>query len=170
MKNDFSADTAGMKDTENHHENPFSWARFGGYECSSKGDARFSAFGARMPDGRSLEAHYQCDVKGYDPGGTNWRLGKGKPPRNPGTDTWGEYLALWQTWAQANPRMMADLRKQATAHGGVLSDRFASGQINQARALAHILNTTQEPNAEQVALPDTKASARDRFRTRERNR
>ena len=53
------------------------WSRFGGYECSSKGDARFSAFRARMPDGRSIEEWYQCDVKGYDPGGTAWRSGKG---------------------------------------------------------------------------------------------
>src|SRR5690606_2260660 len=33
----------------------FTWSRYGGYEVSSKGDARFSAFNARMPDGRSIE-------------------------------------------------------------------------------------------------------------------
>ena len=52
-----------------------------GYECSTKGDKRFSAFCAIMPDGRSLEMWYQCDIKGYDIGGTNWRLGKGNPPK-----------------------------------------------------------------------------------------
>ena len=58
----------------------FTWNRYGGYECSSKGDSRFSAFNAIMPDGRTIEQHYQCGVKGYQPGGTNWKLGKGKPP------------------------------------------------------------------------------------------
>lgn len=48
----------------------FTWARRGGYEVSSKGDKRFSSFCAIMPDGRSLECHYQCDIKGYDVGGT----------------------------------------------------------------------------------------------------
>ena len=56
------------------------WARRdkNGYEVSSKGDKRFSALYARMLDGRTIEEHYQCDVKGYDVGGTNWKLGKGK--------------------------------------------------------------------------------------------
>ena len=65
----------------------FTWARHGGYEVSSRGDRRFSAFVARLPEGRTIEAVYQCDIKGYDPGGTNWRLGKGKPP-----------LRVVQTW------------------------------------------------------------------------
>ena len=55
----------------------FTWQRFGGYECGSKGDNRFSAFNAVLRDGRAIEQHYQCDVKGYDPGGKNWKLGKG---------------------------------------------------------------------------------------------
>lgn len=33
----------------------FKYSRHSGYECSSKGDIRFSAFGANMSDGRSLE-------------------------------------------------------------------------------------------------------------------
>lgn len=53
----------------------FTWSRRGGYEVSSKGDKRFSAFNAIMPDGRSIEEIYQCDCKHFDPGGTNWRLG-----------------------------------------------------------------------------------------------
>jgi hypothetical protein len=113
-------------------------ARYGGYEVSSQGDIRFSAMYACMPDGRTIEQHYQCDVKGYDPGGTNWRLGKGKPPLKP-VDTWQAYLALWQTWAEHNPELINQLRNLAS--DGVLSDRFASTPINQARALAHILNT-----------------------------
>lgn len=42
----------------------YSWGRRTrpGYEVSSKGDKRFSALFAKMPDGRSIEMHYQCDV------------------------------------------------------------------------------------------------------------
>lgn len=43
----------------------YTWSKNDGYECSSAGDFRFSAFYAIMPDGRSIEQHYQCDVKGY---------------------------------------------------------------------------------------------------------
>jgi hypothetical protein len=117
----------------------FTWARNGGYECSTKGDARFSAFNALMPDGRSIEAHYQCDVKGYDPGGTNWRLGKGKPPLQP-IDTWAAYLNLWRVWAHTNMPLMRELYVAAKKHNFVLSDRFATTPINQARALTIILN------------------------------
>jgi hypothetical protein len=113
----------------------FSWSRFGGYECSTRGDARFSAFNARMPDGRSIEQHYQCDVKGYQPGGTNWRLGKGKPPLDRSIDLWAAYLQLWRTWAENNPTEMRELRQHP-----VLSDRFATTPVNQARALSTLLN------------------------------
>lgn len=118
----------------------FSWKRYGGYEVSSRGDKRFSAFNARMPDGRSIEQHYQCDVKGYDPGGHNWRLGKGKPPIDRNKDLWAEYLALWETWAENNLPAMRELYKQASRYNGVLSDRFATTPVNQAHALATILN------------------------------
>lgn len=118
----------------------FTWARYGGYEVSSKGDRRFSAFNAIMPDGRSIEQHYQCDVKGYDPGGRNWRLGKGRPPLDTSKDLWGEYLALWRQWAQHNPRLIEELYDLASSHGAVLSDRFATTPVNQAHALATILN------------------------------
>ena len=119
---------------------PITWSRRGGYECSTKGDARFSALNARLPDGRSIEQHYQCDVKGYDPGGTNWRLGKGKPPLDPRASPWGEYLALWRSWAEANPGLLGQLRSAAASYGNRLADCFASSPINQARALAAILN------------------------------
>lgn len=118
----------------------FSWKRHGGYEVSTRGDARFSAFNARLSDGRTIEQHYQCDVKGYDPGGRNWRLGKGKPPLDRSKDLWSEYLALWRRWAEDNLQLMRELYVAAKRHGGVLSDRFASTEVNQARALAHVLN------------------------------
>lgn len=125
----------------------FDWARKhdGGYECSSAGDKRFSAFNAIMPDGRSLEHWYQCDVKGYDPGGTNWRLGKGKPPLidYPGDELYQFYKSLWKLWAIRNHRLLLELRAQALLHGGVLTDCFAAANensVNQARALSEILN------------------------------
>lgn len=118
----------------------FTWRRYGGYEVSSRGDRRFSAFNAIMPDGRSIECHYQCDVKGYDPGGTNWRAGKGKPPLDRSKDMWTEYLALWNTWAASNLPLLRELYVKARQHNGVLSDRFATTPVNQAHALSVILN------------------------------
>lgn len=117
------------------------WARKGGYECSSKGDKRFSALFARMPDGRTIEQHYQCDVKGYQPGGTNWKLGKGKPPLDKTKDMYAEYLELWKIWANNNEQLVLELAERAKASGYVLTDMFATSPVNQARALAEILNT-----------------------------
>lgn len=122
----------------------YRWQRFGGYECSSKGDRRFSAFSARLADGRTIEEHYQCDVKGYDPGGRNWRLGKGKPPLDPTKDLWQAYLGLWADWALLNMPLIHELKRLADQHGGVLSDRFATTPVNQARALATLLNMLTE--------------------------
>lgn len=118
----------------------YKWQRYGGYEVSTKGDRRFSALVARLPDGRTIEEHYQCDIKGYDVGGTNWKLGKGKPPLNQDTDTWSLYLSLWVIWAMTNTNLIDELRSQANKNNKILSDRFASSNINQARALACILN------------------------------
>ena len=120
----------------------YSWKRYGGYEVSTHGDKRFSALCALMPDGRSIEMHYQCDVKGYDKGGTNWRLGKGKPPLNPVSKEylWDEYISLWWQWAEANPELMNELKVHADKYNGVLSDKFATTPINQARVLSTILN------------------------------
>lgn len=118
------------------------WTRNQGYECSSVGDKRFSAFAAKMPDGRSIEQWYQCDVKGYDVGGTNWRLGKGKPPKfafSP-DELWNLYLSLWRLWALRNVSLLLELKKLAEQNSNMLCDRFASTNVNQARALATILN------------------------------
>lgn len=119
----------------------FDYARFApkgtGYELSSKGDRRFSALCARLQDGRTIEEAYQLDVKGYRAVSNDWRAGKGKPPLNE-VDLWGEYLALWQLWAQQNPALVSELR--SLAQGKVLTDMFASSPVSQARALATILN------------------------------
>ena len=123
------------------------WARFASpkrhsYEVSSAGDSRYSAFNAYLPDGRSIEMHYQCDIKGYDVGGRNWRLGKGKPPLQPQSEDelWTKYLGLWRTWAEHNPVTMAQLRAAVESNYYTLTDCFASTPINQARALATLLN------------------------------
>lgn len=122
----------------------FSWARYGGYECSSKGDKRFSAFNATLYDGRTIEQHYQCDVKGYDIGGTNWRLGKGKAPlRLYGEDDnllYKAYYELWLEWAYLNIPLMRELYSCAINHNHILSDMFSTTEINQAHALSDILN------------------------------
>ena len=115
----------------------YKWSKIEGYEVSSKGDKRFSAFYARLPDGRTIEEHYQCDIKGYDPGGTNWKLGKGKPPLKPLTHIalWKEYLNLWRIYIENNPELLEKLKQHA-----VLKDSFATSNINQARALCFLLN------------------------------
>jgi hypothetical protein len=122
----------------------FNWSRKHqpGYECSSVGDHRFSAFHAKMPDGRSIEHWYQCDIKGYDPGGTNWRAGKGQPPKYdyPDDHLWQMYLSLWRYWAIRNISLIVELQEKAQQHGNMLTDCFANTPINQARALATILN------------------------------
>ena len=120
----------------------YTWKRYGGYEVSSHGDRRFSAFNAIMPDGRSIECHYQCDIKGYDIGGRNWKLGKGKPPREKMSheEIWQKYLKLWEVWADNNPALMQELKEVLVKYNNTLSDKFASTPVNQARALAEVLN------------------------------
>lgn len=50
------------------------------------------------------------------------------------------YLPLWQEWARQNPQLIGELKKKAK--GKTLTDRFANTRVNQARALADILNVT----------------------------
>lgn len=122
-------------------------ARRGGYEVSSVGDRRFSAMYARLGDGRTIEEHYQCDVKGYDPGGVNWRLGKGKPPLDPSIDLWQAYLGLWLQWAKGNEDLLSRLGRyldeNEAKYALTLSDCFAKTPINQAAALAWLLNNQE---------------------------
>lgn len=123
----------------------FTWSRHGGYEVSTAGDTRFSAFNAILHDGRSIEVHYQCDIKGYDVGGVNWRMGKGQPPlfNKSEEELWKEYYNLWLIWAKDNVILMEELREMAGKHNNVLSDMFANTPMNQARALATLLNNNK---------------------------
>ena len=123
----------------------YTWAQksHNGYEVSSKGDKRFSAFFARMPDGRTIEQWYQCDVKGYDPGGTDWKLGKGKPSLHGFSkeEQYALYLSLWKMWALNNIELVHELHTKLKESGkNTLTDCFASTEINQARALSQLLN------------------------------
>ncbi|MCP4828074.1 MAG: hypothetical protein GY889_04285 [Proteobacteria bacterium] len=102
-----------------------------GYEVSSKGDKRFSAFFARLPDGRNVETAW-ANAKGYP----NWRAAKGKPARFPNFDYWSVYKNLWRDWADAHPELMREL--VSLKGDKPLVDRFAKTDNNQARALAEL--------------------------------
>jgi hypothetical protein len=106
------------------------WARYDGYEVTSAGDTRFSALFARLPTGETVEDRYQCGVKGF----SHWRVGKGKPG-----GSWGAYLAIWEEWARHNGSLLAELLT-IVGPNGTLSDRYATSEINQAHALAVLLN------------------------------
>lgn len=121
----------------------FKWARFSseGYEVSTHGDKRFSALNAKLKSGRTIDQIYQCDIKAYDPGGINWRLGKGKPPKDTSVNLWEEYLKLWIQWAKENPKLIEELKYNASlCNSIILTDKFATTPVNQARALATVLN------------------------------
>lgn len=124
----------------------FIWARFSQerhIECSSRGVKALSAMYCRMDDGRTIEQHYQCDVKGYDIGGTNWRLGKGRQPKTTMTrmEQYEKYKALWKEYLPNT--MLDELIKQPVR---ILTDSFAISEINQAAAIADILNEYMESN------------------------
>ena len=52
------------------------------------------------------------------------------------------YLPLWQEWARQNPELIEELREKSK--GKVLTDQFANTRVSQARALADILNSTEQ--------------------------
>ena len=96
---------------------------------------------ARLSDGFTIEEHYQLSVKGYGvPGVDDWRIGKGKPPLDSTIDLYAAYKELWRRWVHENPHLFAELRVLATKAGGLISDRFATTPVSQARALAELLN------------------------------
>lgn len=136
-----------------------------GYEVSSKGDSRFSAFKAKFAPGTTITLNGKDKTVTLDVGGKTIEYvyqnmvkmsGKGGKPSqesilyNPELKTKKQmedfsflfgYLPLWQKWAEQNPNLMRDLKIKA--HGKVLTDRFATkSDVSQARALAQILNET----------------------------
>lgn len=123
-------------------DDSITWARYGGYEVSSAGDKRFSPLWATMPDGRTIEEHYQCDVKGYNIGGTDWRRYKSCKPLIKLTkqETFIAYRNLWEVWASNNVDLIIELKAIAVDYNNSLTDRFSSDEVNQANALADIIN------------------------------
>jgi len=91
-----------------------------------------------MPDGRSIEDWYQCNVKGY----ASAKEGKGKPPLNaiPRDVQWEAYLWLWKLWSINNADTLLTMVNNLPAGPVVFTDMFATTDINQARAIATILN------------------------------
>lgn len=119
----------------------FKWGKNSrGYDVSEFGDQRFAEKFAVLPGGRTIREIYNCDVKGYAPGGTHWQLGFDKPPLDRTKDLWEEYLGLWREWASYNPHMIEELKVLAMYHDFSLTDKTATTNVNAARALVTILN------------------------------
>lgn len=117
------------------------------YELSTRGDKRFSAFSARLSDGRTIEDAYQLDVKGYRKlGYTALQAKNDRGVHAPNNLTeqqlWDQYLSLWRQFAAENPDLVEDLRVKSS--GKVLTDQFANGNVSQARAWALILTEQDE--------------------------
>lgn len=78
------------------------------YECSSKGDKRFSAFWARLNclGGKSIEEVYQA-AKVFEDGSTGltWREAKGRKPANAG-EVRKLYTELWDEYFKENPELI----------------------------------------------------------------
>ena len=145
--------TYSLNNTEN-----LQWSRYSdnGYEVSSAGDNRFSALKATFKDGakwqgqdisgKTIEDVYQHIVKKSSKGQApakdsilyNEAL-KTKADREDYSYEKG-YLPLWKIWAEQHSEEIEDLRQKS--QGKVLTDKFASTRVSQARALADILNST----------------------------
>ena len=105
------------------------------YECSSKGDKRFSAFYAKV-NGKSIEYIYQVEIKGYN----SIKEGKGKPGKLHNFTTQRKlYKNLWRQYLSENPTYKQDLQKIILTHD--LTDMFATKNgLNQAEILTELLN------------------------------
>lgn len=105
-------------------------------ECSSKGDARLSAFSARLRShaGRSIEEIYQA-AKVFEDGSTGltWRQAKGRRAVNM-TEVRELYGRLWDGYIDENPHLL-DVIREASG----LSDIFGQpGNACQATELWRI--------------------------------
>jgi hypothetical protein len=123
----------------------YSWSRTDGYEISSKGDKRFSAFYAKLEE-KSIEEIYQLDIKGYRAFSNNLLFGKGKPPLTNFTKKmlFRLYTNLWREWVKNHPKEISYLKNKLKEHDNILMDRFANTPINQAHALSKILNEMED--------------------------
>ena len=108
------------------------------YECSSKGDKRYSAIYAKL-DNRSIEEIYQLDIKGYRGKVNHWKEAKKKPPLNISyEEAYIEYRELWIKYFNNNPNLYFEIREKAK--GKTITDMFGVTPINQARAICDVLN------------------------------
>lgn len=117
----------------------YTWKRKhkNGYEVSSKGDKRFSAFYAKLNNGKSIEYIYQCDIKGYN----SIKEGKGQIPLIEHEDIYQEYKNAWKEFFYQNTELLMELHQHLKKHNiTVITDMFANSPINQARAISDILN------------------------------
>ena len=116
----------------------YTWSRFGGYECSSKGDKRYSAFYACLNDGLSIEHHFQYFIKGYP----SIEGGKRNPPLRemPMEETYYLYKELWRKYLDSKPWLWTELKVNVEKCNYIVSDMFGTSEINQARALCDLLN------------------------------
>ena len=117
------------------------------FECSSKGDRRFSAFSARIKQrgNRSIEELYQASKK-FSDGSTNlsWRKAKGRKPTNI-DEVRAFYGQLWDEYIEENPHLLAIL-KGATG----LRDLFGQqGHACQATELWRIRDGSPNPRLPQ---------------------
>jgi hypothetical protein len=106
-------------------------------ECSSAGDKRFSAFYAKLADGRTIEEVYQ-GAKRFACGSTGLsiREAKGLRPIN-GPEVRELYARLWDDYINEHPDLLPILQ-EATG----LSDRFGrKGSVCQATELWRIRNS-----------------------------
>ena len=71
------------------------------------------------------------------------------------------YLPLWQEWARQNPELIDELRIKAK--GKTLTDRFANTRVSQARALADILNSTEQKDDSDEPLVRDNFNDNDEF-------
>ena len=105
-------------------------------ECSSRGDARFSAFRARVKQwgNRSIEDIYQGAKKFSDgSSGLSWREAKGRKPVN-GNEVRELYSKLWDEYIEENPHLL-EVLKDASG----LTDKFGQpGHECQATELSRI--------------------------------
>ena len=111
------------------------------YECSSKGDKRFSAIFAKI-NGKSIEEIYQLDIKGYRGEVNHWKEAKGKEPKHiTYEEAYKEYLKLWVEYFNNNPELYFEIREKSKDK--TITDMFGITPINQARAICDILNHSE---------------------------
>lgn len=122
-----------------HGEPPF-------LECSSRGDRRFSAFYARLRNGRTIESLYQASKIFADGStGLSWHEAKGRRAVNQ-EECNALYSKLWDLYIEENPEFLPVLLKAAG-----LSDKFGQpGHCCQATELWRIRNEARDKLSHQV--------------------